>query len=154
MDLHDVQQQQQHAVQHSLHPQPHIVHNALHDIHHHQHTQLDHHLHIAQNDQLFRPFYREPDHFQLYNNHDIFQGQPSDPPTPPSPPKSAAPQSQPPLELANIDDEPLYVNAKQYFRILKRRVARTRLERGPPPLPPAQGTFASSLLTSAHLTSF
>lgn len=27
-----------------------------------------------------------------------------------------------------LDEEPLYVNAKQYYRILKRRVARTRLE--------------------------
>ena len=38
-------------------------------------------------------------------------------------PHDLLPQQPPP-----VDEEPLYVNAKQYFRILKRRVARTRLE--------------------------
>ncbi|KAJ7124872.1 CCAAT-binding transcription factor (CBF-B/NF-YA) subunit B-domain-containing protein, partial [Mycena epipterygia] len=32
------------------------------------------------------------------------------------------------LFIPHVDEEPLYVNAKQYFRILKRRVARARLE--------------------------
>ncbi|KAJ2913235.1 hypothetical protein MD484_g7158, partial [Candolleomyces efflorescens] len=38
------------------------------------------------------------------------------------------PQPHHPPPPHHIDDEPLYVNAKQYFRILKRRVARSRLD--------------------------
>lgn len=41
---------------------------------------------------------------------------------PPVSDHSAPPDDHP------VDEEPLYVNAKQYFRILKRRVARARLE--------------------------
>lgn len=65
------------------------------------------------------------------NDHPPSLANPSSPPRnePQSPftqdtsPPSHTPQPEPP-----IDDEPLYVNAKQYYRILKRRVARARLE--------------------------
>ncbi|KAG9009792.1 Transcriptional activator [Tulasnella sp. 427] len=42
----------------------------------------------------------------------------------PAPPPAALP----PADGEALDEEPLYVNAKQYHRILKRRVARQRLE--------------------------
>ena len=55
------------------------------------------------------------------------------PPSPPSESQPSFPQDSapPPHSLQSsppIDDEPLYVNAKQYYRILKRRVARARIE--------------------------
>jgi nuclear transcription factor Y, alpha len=47
---------------------------------------------------------------------------------PPMPPAQAMPQPQSPEMPAGAEESPLYVNAKQFHRILKRRVARQRLE--------------------------
>ncbi|KAK6540971.1 Transcriptional activator [Orbilia ellipsospora] len=47
---------------------------------------------------------------------------------PPPPPMPQVPQQQPPQELAPAEDAPLYVNAKQFHRILKRRIARQKLD--------------------------
>lgn len=46
---------------------------------------------------------------------------------PPQPPTPAQPHQQSP-ELVPAEETPLYVNAKQFHRILKRRVARAKLE--------------------------
>ncbi|ORY62318.1 CCAAT-binding transcription factor (CBF-B/NF-YA) subunit B-domain-containing protein [Pseudomassariella vexata] len=50
-------------------------------------------------------------------------------PAPPSmPPSQSMPHPQSPEMAAGAEESPLYVNAKQFHRILKRRVARQRLE--------------------------
>ncbi|KAK8114730.1 uncharacterized protein PG998_000725 [Apiospora kogelbergensis] len=49
-------------------------------------------------------------------------------PQPPMPPTQAMPPPQSPEMTAGAEESPLYVNAKQFHRILKRRVARQRLE--------------------------
>ncbi|KAK6071200.1 nuclear transcription factor alpha [Seiridium cupressi] len=54
-------------------------------------------------------------------------GRPSAVP-PPMPPAQSLPQAQSPEMPAGAEESPLYVNAKQFHRILKRRVARQRLE--------------------------
>ncbi|KAF3938570.1 hypothetical protein ABW19_dt0209421 [Dactylella cylindrospora] len=52
----------------------------------------------------------------------VMQHQPMQAPPPPMPPQ------QPPPEIAPAEDAPLYVNAKQFHRILKRRIARQKLD--------------------------
>lgn len=47
---------------------------------------------------------------------------------PPMPPGQTMQQPQSPEITAGVEESPLYVNAKQFHRILKRRVARQRLE--------------------------
>ncbi|KAI1345233.1 CCAAT-binding transcription factor (CBF-B/NF-YA) subunit B-domain-containing protein [Xylariaceae sp. FL0016] len=47
---------------------------------------------------------------------------------PPMPPAQSMQQPQSPEMTAGVEESPLYVNAKQFHRILKRRVARQRLE--------------------------
>lgn len=48
---------------------------------------------------------------------------------PPMPPTQAMPHPQSPeMQTGAVEESPLYVNAKQFHRILKRRVARQRLE--------------------------
>lgn len=78
----------------------------------------------------------------VLNHHSQQAHRASVPPPQPMPPPSQLPQHQHPLQpppaqqppspdsapAAAVEESPLYVNAKQFHRILKRRVARQRLE--------------------------
>jgi hypothetical protein len=57
-------------------------------------------------------------------------GRPSVAPPMPPPPQPQVQQSQPSpdMTVGAVEESPLYVNAKQFHRILKRRVARQKLE--------------------------
>lgn len=82
-----------------------------------------HHLHFQNNFQS--PPQSQPAHQpQIYTN--ALYRNPS--PHPSSPQHDVFHPPEPALDDPSVDEEPLYVNAKQYFRILKRRVARARLE--------------------------
>lgn len=78
-----------------------------------------HHLHFQNPSQAQNEIY-------IYKNN---SPGPSSPSHRNSPAQDIFHHTDPPIEPdSNVDEEPLYVNAKQYFRILKRRVARARLE--------------------------
>jgi nuclear transcription factor Y alpha len=63
----------------------------------------------------------------VQNSQPLMNHGPPRPPVPPMPTSQQHPQS-PELVSGAVEESPLYVNAKQFHRILKRRVARQRLE--------------------------
>lgn len=74
-------------------------------------------------------------HAQTVNNGIPTQSPAAPPPMPPQPPSNQPPQPPTPAqahqqspELVPAEETPLYVNAKQFHRILKRRVARQKLD--------------------------